>query len=556
MSVSDVLTSTNDNIDNKNNETLESFYSLLKYEQDHDSCVSLTFQQAPRIKGNKSHMAKDLALKLFPCQDITNKEKRRHCYIQYSQLLKRLKDRYEQYEKKKNEQFQLQGQNCGCNPAMVLYKKARINGNDDQYHSLLSEPPQQPITHPTAMPVQVAELTELKPFFEYLHQDLAPMAIKKDINGEYISFMRGAFYTDGRIDLCKQVVGPPHIQTLMDSIQNNGHVKHFLLGNNVIGNGGGKSIGNFLKNQEKKCRIKTWYLAGNDLGPEGIQHICAGLMDDKDCDQLWLKRNPLLVEGIGHIANMMSVNRSIRVLDLVNVACFDQGLSVLFESLKQNETLEFLYLDSNALSDPTPIVNYMNYKINSKTCGIHSLSLGINRFSDDGVITLSETLKNYTMLQRLILSSNRISRKGLVPLLDALKHLPQLTLLDLGMYKSTPDMGELPNYFKGCGDILSSFIRHNKTLLCLDLSHSHLTEQDFEMIQEAIMENFELIYVKIEQYGLRTPKSTESLKQIQNYCSRNVARKGLDPKTIKDEYRFHKHTQTVQLIDSIYRNNM
>lgn len=49
------------------------------------------------------------------------------------------------------------------------------------------------------------------------------------------------------MDLCKVVVGPPHIGALMDSLKSNTFVKHFLLGNNIIGPTGAKHIAHFVK---------------------------------------------------------------------------------------------------------------------------------------------------------------------------------------------------------------------------------------------------------------------------------------------------------------------
>ena len=55
-------------------------------------------------------------------------------------------------------------------------------------------------------------------------------------------FTRGAYFPDERMDLCKQVVGPDHIEKLCDAVGHPfaaggaprwGRVRHFLLGNNI-----------------------------------------------------------------------------------------------------------------------------------------------------------------------------------------------------------------------------------------------------------------------------------------------------------------------------------
>ena len=76
-------------------------------------------------------------------------------------------------------------------------------------------------------------------------------------------FERGVLYSDNRMDLCKMVVGPPHIEALTQSLDNNTNVRHFLLGNSIIGHRGAESIASFVVRHPN--RMETWYLAGNCL---------------------------------------------------------------------------------------------------------------------------------------------------------------------------------------------------------------------------------------------------------------------------------------------------
>jgi len=518
------------------------------------SQISDTHIVAPRIGGSrdkKTRIAKELALKLFP-EDQTDLSKRTHSYIRYSKLLRDLKQEY----LKQHPPIAPPPKSCGCSTKYPQYKEARINGNLEKYDKLLQEPPGDPVTHPSAMPVEIAPLDELQPFFSYLETNKSPVAMYNDKNGEYISFKRGAFYTDGRIDLCKQVVGPTWITNLMESIKMNPYIRHFLLGNNIIGFEGAKAIGKFLEDAKRKCHIETWYLAGNDLDEKGIGYISRPLSDDETCLSLWLKRNPLHPRGISQIGKMLETNSSIQTLDLDNTACFDEGVKYLFESLAKNKTLKYLYLDSNAITDARPITCYFQTLINSKSRGVSNLTLGINRLGDNGVIELVDVLKNYGYLERLVLSSNRIGLKGLKVLLESLKNHPSLVILDIGMYKSTPDMAELPNNFCKGGQIIADFITDNDKLKMLDVSSSHLCEDDLELICTAVEKNKTLIYVHASQYGLKTPRSRSILKQISDYCKRNIMEQELDYAQTMKDIRYYKHLPSVRLIDSIYRNNM
>lgn len=47
----------------------------------------------------------------------------------------------------------------------------------------------------------------------------------------------------------------------------------------------------------KKSNIQIWYIAGNAIDSSGITLIAIALANDLYCKDLWLKRNPLGIEG-------------------------------------------------------------------------------------------------------------------------------------------------------------------------------------------------------------------------------------------------------------------
>ncbi|KAK3062239.1 hypothetical protein LTS18_004544 [Coniosporium uncinatum] len=86
-----------------------------------------------------------------------------------------------------------------------------------------------------------------------------------------LEFKRGVVYEDGRLDLCRMVVGPDHIDELMDTLDTNSSVRHFLLGNNIISNRGARRIARFIR--EHPGRMETCYLAGNHIKDNGLKDI-------------------------------------------------------------------------------------------------------------------------------------------------------------------------------------------------------------------------------------------------------------------------------------------
>ena len=431
------------------------------------------------------------------------------------------------------------------------YKLFRLLEHDRKnWCSLKNKPLGNVITEPTAMAVEIAPLEELEPFFKFLDSNAQPI----DNNTEHepcMKFIRGALYQDKRMDLCKQVVGPSWIQMLMNSLKSNEHVEHFLLGNNIIGNLGGEAIGKFILN-EHKPKIKTWYLAGNALGEEGIKWIVDGLLEDTDCVNLWLKRNPLKPAGIKHIARLLKSNKYIKILDLHNTAVFDEGLEYLVEGLKENRTLRHLYLDANGITSSgiKYLVDYFQYLISNDLEGISSFWFDMNNIGDDGIIELVNVLSNYKYLKRLNLGSTGITEKAIPSIVNAFKSHPNLIMLDLGMYKSTSDMGMITNNIGDEGmKLLSKLVLENKKIQYLSIMMNGITNVGLELLAESLEKNNSLMYLDWAQYGIDVSQKINS--QIRNKIEANRTNSGFTKKL-----RNLKHGEQIHRIDSIYRNNM
>ena len=425
-----------------------------------------------------------------------------------------------------------------------------LEHNKDNWIALKNKPISTVISEPVAMPVEIAPIEELEPFFKFLNSNMVPI----DNDDEYepcMRFIRGAIYQDKRMDLCKQVVGHKWIQMLMNSLVNNTNVEHFLLGNNIIGPEGGKAIGNFLLNPHKP-NIKTWYLAGNALDEEAISYIVNGLENDSDCESLWLKRNPLKPEGIFHIGRLLKTNTHIKILDLHNTAVFDTGVKYLVEGLKLNRTLRHLYLDANAITKIgcKYICEYFEYLIENDLEGISSFWIDMNTLEDDAVIELVQILGKYKYLKRLCLGSTGITEKSAKPIVDAFIHHSNLIMLDLGMYKSTGDMGMITNNIGDEGmKILSELVEKSTSIQYFSVMMNGMTESGIEYLADALDKSTTLMYVDFAQYGVEISQKLSS--RIRNKIQSNRTNANFTRKQ-----RNVKHGEQIHWIDSIYRNNM
>lgn len=108
---------------------------------------------------------------------------------------------------------------------------------------------------------------------------------KQAFDDSDLRFLKGVVTSDGRLDLCKQVIGPQGIVPLLDSLKERKEIDKILLGNNIIGDNAGQVIADFIKSG--KSPIKVWYIAGNSLTSKGIKPIAEALSSDTFVTGLW-----------------------------------------------------------------------------------------------------------------------------------------------------------------------------------------------------------------------------------------------------------------------------
>lgn len=500
--------------------------------------ISDTALLTPRVNSGldkATGIGHDLARALYPAED----KDRVRSYIAYNRLLSKLRKAYRQ---------QLIDENPP--PQADPYREVRTPEKRELFESLMDEGLSDGILNPTPMPVDVAPIEDLEPIYSHLSTGVAPIEECKE-------FVRGAYYDDGRIDLCKQVVGEPHIGGLVESVYYNPHVEHFLLGNNIVGDEGAYEISRLMKKADSI--IKTYYIAGNCISAEGTAYISEAMKNNRAAESLWLKRNPIKPEGARLLGQFLEENHILEILDLVNTGILDEGVISLFNSLKKNKGLRYLYLDANGITPKggEAIADYFDFIKEENRMGLTALYMSINRMGDEGTMKLAESIENYKHLERLDLSSNRMQNKGLKRLLEACSTIDKLKYLGIGLYKSTSDLKELPNYFDGEGvDIIADFLKQNNTVQVLELKDVNLRPGAIEVLTEAVESNDSLCDIAYTQFKYKVPE--ELMARIDAKLKANIQRQfGMDMKAFQSSLKREiKHGDKIRYIDSIYRNNM
>ena len=306
-----------------------------------------------------------------------------------------------------------------------------------------SGPYSESITNPKPMPVDVSDPNEFNLFFDYLKSAEAPP--QSDT-----VFIRGAMFPDGRMDLCKQVVGPESIERLCDTVLESKIVKHFLLGNNVALQENEETGAQAFARLINGSQVQTYYLAGNNIGSKGIKIMAEALETNHDCKALWLKRNPIGSLGASYLNAMLKMNTTLVLLDLHNCALGDEGVTNLLAG--ELPALKHLYLDANGIESTTAVAQWC------RTGRPVTLFMSINRLGDQNIMELARALTNSTTLKRLCLASTHLENAGVKALVEMALSCPKLRSLDLGCYKSTGDLGEHPGNFYD-DTVLSDLVR-------------------------------------------------------------------------------------------------
>ncbi|CAB9524542.1 Esterase OVCA2 [Seminavis robusta] len=420
--------------------------------------------------------------------------------------------------------------------------------SDRQWDEAFHRPFSAAVLQPTPEPVDIATEEQMAPLHVFLRERPGSLGQTE------MTFERGTLLDDGRLDLCKQVIGPQGVKPLFESLMHddNGLVQHLLLGNNVAGDDLGRAVGEYIRSGQSK--LTTWYIAGNRMTKDGITPVCEALCDDSQVLQLWLKRNPLLSISMGPVASLLRSNSYLQVLDLTNTGILDEGCAAVMGALAVNSALEYLYLATNGITR-VGVEAIRNYFETTKHKSLKGLGLGCNRIGDEGTKELVEGLKAYGVLKRLDLASCGIGEGG-AECLAGLLASPQgagLRSLDLGAHQSTFAVGEVPNRIKTKGALaLARALRSNTSLEALNVSNNDIYNDGFLAFEEALRSNHEksaLRHLVLHQPGI--PVNELVLEKIRFYVKAKAVAWQKKRELVQDEdFVDPTHLDDIQ---SVYR---
>lgn len=327
----------------------------------------------------------------------------------------------------------------------------------------------------------------LRPLMEVLEQNIA-------IN-EQQRFPRGTLLPDGRLDLCKQNIGPEGAQLIAQSLQSNTQVTSLMLGADQIGNDGAKAIADLVKGHKS---IQTLYLGCNKIDEVGAKALIQSIEANKNITGFWIKRNPIGYQGAKALSQLLaSGQHSLETLDLVQTGIGLEGCREIINALTKNtQTLQRLYIGGNQLGPQlSPLL--IQLLDHSALNEIYSSS---NLLGDEGAVPVAAALADNSRLRALGLASNGLGTEAFSSLAAALKVNESLLYLDLGFAPNTELIGSVPNRLSGeAVDHLCEALQVNKTLRYIELTQSLQERSDIDKLLEALESNESLVQIKLSR---------------------------------------------------------
>lgn len=341
----------------------------------------------------------------------------------------------------------------------------------------------------------------------------------------------------------------------MVSLESNTFVRHFLLGNNMIGPVGARLIANFVRKYPDN--IETWYLAGNCIDLAGLKRLVSAWTTSASITNIWLKRNPLGPNSWNALFDLVTKTANLRTLDLDQTELSDYGVAQLFCLLARHIgppiALRHIYLNAVGASKSAcvALAGYLSHP----DCELESLYMSANPVGDAGALALARGLENNTSLVRLSLTSCGLKTAGAKHFLKALEGHPCLMTLNIGQNYATEDLGMRYNFLDdGVLNGVQSFIRATKTLRMLELGTMGMTLTVLAELMVEIAKSKSLVAFSAKSVFGKTHPNLKLM--VDERIKGNIQQQyGMNVATFDgDEKRWLVSPKDVRMIDSGYRN--
>lgn len=261
-----------------------------------------------------------------------------------------------------------------------------------------------------------------------------------------LDFPSGTALPDGRLDLCKQDIGPEGATRIAAALPGS-PVRHLLLGTDGLGDRGAAAVAE----RSGEGGIETLYLGCNGITTGGACRIADNLRAAPQAVRaIWLKRNPLGSSGGHAAAELLDAAPLLRTLDLVQTGLDAAGVAVLVDALLAatgtGRSFQCLHLSGNPLGPEAALAIAALVTAG----GVTELAISAAGLGDAGALSIADALDSapYGQLHRLSMSSNGIGPAAAARLTGAAARAG-VQLLDLGRVRAAAVLAAPDNRLNG-----------------------------------------------------------------------------------------------------------
>ncbi|CAF2724422.1 unnamed protein product [Rotaria sp. Silwood2] len=169
---------------------------------------------------------------------------------------------------------------------------------------------------------------------------------------------------------------------------------------------------------DKQCRAV--FLRESHIIADGAYIISEALRDNNTLEKLFLSHNKIGDDGAKYLARALSGdnNSTLKQITLCHNDITDQGIEYLAKMLESNKTLTHLWLASNKITDQG--LHMLCHVLMEKNKTLQVLHLEWNKFRNDTSVTiLLDMLNKNKSLTKINLENCKLSKSGI----EQLKHL-------------------------------------------------------------------------------------------------------------------------------------
>ena len=184
-------------------------------------------------------------------------------------------------------------------------------------------------------------------------------------------------------------------------------------------------------------------LRSSEIYEEGASHIAEVLNNTSIVSGLWLYDNPIGDKELQTIFNSLKQNNTLEILSVARCCMTDAGVPSLAEAMNINTTLERLFISGNPIGDKGLQAIFNSLKQNNTLKDLNVSDCGM---TDAGVLSLVEAMNINTTLERLFIYRNdAITDHGLTCFVEVFSRSSRLVRLGIPTHLNVDEVSKTIN---------------------------------------------------------------------------------------------------------------